>query len=29
MEAAKSSKTMVFYCITTWHHSPEDHNLNT
>jgi hypothetical protein len=26
MEAAKSSKTLVFYHTTTWCHNPEDHN---
>jgi hypothetical protein len=28
MEAANSSKTLVFYLITAWHHSPEDHDLD-
>jgi len=27
-EAARSSKTLVYYCNTTWHHNPKDFNLN-
>jgi hypothetical protein len=28
VKTVQSSKTMVSYHITTWCHSPEDHNLN-
>jgi hypothetical protein len=28
MEAARSSEILVSYCNTTWHHNPEDLNLN-
>jgi uncharacterized phage-associated protein len=28
MELAWSSKTLVSYYITIWHHNPEDHDLN-
>jgi hypothetical protein len=28
MEAARSSKPLVFYRNTTWRHNPEDFNLN-
>jgi len=28
MEAARSSKTLVSFHITMWHHKPEDLNLN-
>jgi len=29
MEAARSSEVLVSYHITTWHHVPEDHDLNS
>jgi len=29
MEAAKSSKTLVSYHGATWHHNPEDLDLNS
>jgi hypothetical protein len=28
MEAVRSSETSVSYHITTWHHNPEDRDLN-
>jgi hypothetical protein len=28
MEAARPSKTLVFYHLIIWHHNPEDLNLN-
>jgi len=28
MVVARSSKTLVSYPITTWHHNPEDHSFN-
>jgi len=28
METAISSESLISYHITTWHHNPEDHNLN-
>jgi hypothetical protein len=28
MEAARSSKTLVSYHITTWHHNPDGSKLN-
>jgi hypothetical protein len=28
MEVARFSETLITYCTTTWHHNPEDLNLN-
>jgi hypothetical protein len=28
MEAARSSEILASYCNTTWHHNPEDLDLN-